>query len=102
MPINLKSCFAALSEVPGGGDIYACPAATQAWIKTIVIVNLSNAPATFSLWLGTAISPVSQPLAAGAAYFDTNGYALMAGETLGGSVDSGSNCSVCVAIVEKA
>ena len=105
MAINLRAVYGSLVD-GAGADYYTCPTGAQAWVKTIAIVNNDVAPHTLSLWagsptVGAQISAVDLPLAAGAAYFDTNGYALLPGDSLSGSCDANSVVSFAVSILEK-
>jgi len=102
MPITLKS---ANGYLPNPADVlYACPAATRAFVKTIVVVNEDVVAREIELYADPGallISASPTPLNAGAMYRDTDGHVLEAGETLMGWSDVGSVCNYRLAIVEK-
>jgi hypothetical protein len=86
------------------GVLYTCPAATQAFIKTIVVVNEDVVVREFELYADPAallISATPTSLNAGAMYRDTDGHVLQAGDTLSGWSDAGSVCNYRLAIMEK-
>jgi hypothetical protein len=102
MPNSLKRVGGSLANPVG--VLYTCPAATQAWVKTIVVVNGDVAPRQFKLYADPASSPISAlpaTLGAGAMYRDTDGHALASGDTVQGWSDVGSVCLYRLSIVEK-
>jgi hypothetical protein len=102
MPITLKSANGYLPNP--AGVLYTCPAATQAFVKTILVVNEDVVLREIELYVDPAallISATPTPLNAGAMYRDTDGHVLQAGETLSGWSDAGSVCNFRLAIVEK-
>jgi hypothetical protein len=101
MPINLVR-VAGYLQAPAA-ILYTCPTATQAWVKTIQVINEDALGRLFELYAdpGSAfISAPGQPIAPGALYRDTDGQVLIAGDTLLGWSDVADVCSYRISIVE--
>jgi hypothetical protein len=87
--------------------LYTCPALTQAWVKSIVVVN-ENATTDrqFELYRNLSATPflISDALQALASKKHQDfgvGYALLPGDTIEGWADVASEVNYAISVIEK-
>ncbi len=108
MAIVFKPVDGALTDNAAPYDtLYTCPAAKQAWVKSIVVVNIDLAnPHTFNIYRlisgGTArvLNDVDQTLAAGKCSANVAGHALAAGDKIQGWANADSIATFAISVIE--
>jgi hypothetical protein len=84
---------------------YTCPGGKQAYVKSMVAVNADAVSHWFEIRINNGfaalVSPVAQPLAAGARYSDTDAYTLKAGDIIELIADASNHVSYFISIIEE-
>ncbi len=90
------------------GDLYTCPASTQAIVQPIILVNTHTSAVTCNLYIlesgGTArrIIPVDMSLGAGYKGVEDNPITLEAGDKLQGDASTADKIDYSISGVENA